>query len=289
MPKIVIIGNCQAPFLEAAFMMYSNVVVSRVPAVFNLTAKDQDQVEETLETADVVFAQRITDNYPLHWLRTEYIKTKNKNVITWPNIYFDGYFPDIQYIYKPNIGKVIGPLEDYHPMLLHNGFKSGKTVEEVTKIYSDSSFFTIYQNPVLKSLDALKAREIDTDIRISDFIEQNLSSRKLFYTVNHPKNELMFELAGRLAKSADLTFNAPRFHPWALDRINLPVYPILRNNLSAFSKLPAEMFVGIGRHSISIPVSSVVAKTYPEFKDLVESFFLFYDTLYKFIDADTKK
>jgi Polysaccharide biosynthesis enzyme WcbI len=289
MSKIVIIGNCQAPFLESAFMMYSNAIVSRVPPVYNLTEQDQEEIEKTLSSADVIFAQRITENYPVHWLRTNDIKSKFNNVITWPNIYFDGYFPDIQYIYKPNIGKVIGPLEDYHPMLLHNGFKAGKTVSEVAKIYTDPSFFSFYQDPISKSLDALKMRESDTDVSISDFIENNISQRKLFYTVNHPKNELLFELASRIAKTANLTFNVPRFHPWALDRINLPAYPILRNSLSDFARIPEEMFIGIGRHSILAPASTSVAKVYTNFDELVESFFIFYESLYKFIDADAKK
>jgi hypothetical protein len=114
--RVVVFGNCQAQLLESLIeTACPGTTIDKVPPVFVLTDADQDLIGSKLQSADVIFAQRISDDYHLGWARTREIKaTYGEKVVSWPNIYFDGYFPDVRYLYLGGWNKVQSPLEDYH-------------------------------------------------------------------------------------------------------------------------------------------------------------------------------
>lgn len=278
MVDVAIVGNCQAQALEAMFMMYTDWNIVRIPAVHVLTKTDEESVIKQLSTVDVIFSQRVSDDYPISFLRTSDLKSNFPKVISWPNIYFNGYFPDIEYFYKENIGKIIGPLDDYHMRLVHYFHAQGKSVADCLYLYNEDIFSTYYPEPMEKSLEELKIREQGLDISISPYLDSNVRDRKCFYTVNHPKNFVLFEMARRMATAIDEEVKFPQVHPFALARINIPIYPHIRNSYQ-MHHIPAESFVGIGRHHIQIPVGQAQPKVYHNLEELIELFYRFYDSM----------
>lgn len=278
MPKVAIVGNCQAQALETIFMMHTDWQIIRVPPVFNLDDSRSEEVSTALADADIIFAQRIADDYAVTFLRTSSLKAEFSQVISWPNIYFSGYFPDVQYIYKPGIGKVIGPLDDYHLRMVHYFHSQRKSVEQCVALYSSTEFDQYYPEPIESSLSELTKREEGLDLTISGRVQESFAIRKLFYTVNHPSNLLLFDMADLMMRSQGQEFQRPRFHPYALSRINIPIYPRIRDRHSLI--LPEGSFVGISRHNLNVDAASASPKVYEDWHELVTAFYQFYDSMY---------
>ncbi|QJU57623.1 hypothetical protein HL653_07315 [Sphingomonas sp. AP4-R1] len=277
MPVASIIGNCQAQALEAIFAIHSDWEIRRLPPVFELTDGDRAAIMDACSSSDVIFAQRIRDDYPLEFVRTGELKSAFPNVISWPNIYFSGYFPDIEYIYLDDIGKLVGPLDDYHPMMIYRSYIQGLGVEECLARYSLEHFSDAYPDPIEQSLAELRAREGDTDLKISDFIDNNLSLRKLFYTVNHPSNYLLFEMAKRMAEAMGGAMEQRSLHPYSLSRVNIPIYTSVRVGYGLGS-LAEGSFVGLSRLSLQTPLNQVTTKVFEGLREVVESFYHFYSS-----------
>lgn len=278
MVNVAIVGNCQAQALEAMFLMYSDWNIARIPAVHLLTKDQEEETKQKLGSVDYIFSQRVTDDYPVSYLRTNDLKKKYNNVISWPNIYFNGYFPDIEYMYRENIGKLVGPLDDYHMRLVHYFYAQGKTVEDCVYLYGSDYFESYYPHPIERSIAALKGREAGLDIQFSEYLDAIVRERKCFYTVNHPANFVLFEMARRMAAAIGHDVEFPFVHPFALARVNIPVYPAIRRKYQ-LQHIADESFVGIGRHSILYALPDAQAKVYNDLTELIELFYRFYDSV----------
>ena len=126
---VIVLGNCQAQMLEGIISQASHdVAVMRLPPVFELTEQDRPTIIAAFEKADYIFAQRVSEDYHLEWVRPSYLRgTFPHKTLIWPNLYFDGYFPDAQYMYRAPYGKLQGPLDDYHLRRVFEAHKAGRT------------------------------------------------------------------------------------------------------------------------------------------------------------------
>ncbi|MFZ2996047.1 WcbI family polysaccharide biosynthesis putative acetyltransferase [Sphingobium sp.] len=278
MPTIAIMGNCQAQELEAMTLMYSNCQVITLPPVFMMTEGDEDKILSKVANADIIFSQRVGDDYPIRYARTNYLKDVFPSVISWPNIYHSGYFPDARYVYLDGIGKLVGPLDDYHLEIVRAAYVEGLSVIDCLAQYELDNFLAMYPDPVGASIAELHARENDVDLKISDFIQSNVFDKKLFYTSNHPVRTVLLEMISRMLKAVGVVIEKPDFHPYALSKINLPVYEAVRQ-LYGIKELPLGSFVGIDRLHINTPIESTAARVFEDLQDVVESFYRFYDSV----------
>ncbi|MDR3717588.1 MAG: WcbI family polysaccharide biosynthesis putative acetyltransferase [Bryobacteraceae bacterium] len=225
MAKIVIIGNCQAQFLEGLFSTAGTLEVDRVPPNFELTETARDALLGKLAAASAIFIQRTSDDFGLEWLRSSSVAAAHAGkVLVWPNIYFDGYFPNTRYVYLNKWGKLQSPLEDYHLTPVLEAWKAGQTVEQATSRLKEAPCGT--PDPFEASLGHLRDREKDCTVLISDHMETAVHLSKCFYTPNHPHTPLLVEMARRLATAADIPFDTAKAASWSyhLDRIDLPVF-----------------------------------------------------------------
>ena len=111
----------------------SGIVVEHLCPNYQMNDGMRDEVTTILRRSNLVFAQRVSSDYPLTWLTPAYLKeTLGLKVFIWPNIYFDGYTPSVHYIYLADWGKPQSPLEDYHLHEVVDAFKLGKSVKEAT-------------------------------------------------------------------------------------------------------------------------------------------------------------
>jgi hypothetical protein len=59
--------------------------------------------------------QRVSNEFDIDWIASSRVREAFGDKVTvWPNIYFDGYFPGVQYVYLAHWGKLLSPLGEYH-------------------------------------------------------------------------------------------------------------------------------------------------------------------------------
>ncbi|MFW7266353.1 WcbI family polysaccharide biosynthesis putative acetyltransferase [Gluconacetobacter sp. Hr-1-5] len=278
MPTIAVIGNCQAQAIEAIIAMHTDCKILRLPPVFEMSDADKDRTLDVLGKVDVIFAQRVSADYNPPFLRAASLRSMFPNVLIWPNIYHAGYSPDIEYLYLGGIGKVVGPLDDYHMKTVRTAYLRGASVAECLSCYSVENFTSIFPNPIEASLAELRRREKDVDIKISDCIEEYGKGRKLFYTPNHPVNVLLFEMVRRMLYGIGLNFDNPPSHPYTLSKINVPVYSAVRRHYG-LDNLAEGSFVGIDRLDYTNSSDTSSTRVYEDLEDLVNVFYRFYDTV----------
>jgi hypothetical protein len=223
--RILILGNCQAQLLEAMFLHAApGVALQRFPPVFEMTSLDEGPVARAMAAADVVFAQRTAADFPLRWLTPAALRAAlGARAVIWPNVYFDGYFPGTQYIYRAGGEKLQSPLEDYHLAPFVAAFRRGEGPEAAAR----ALFEPPGDDPLDVSLAELERREAECDLRIGDVLRDTAARRRPCYTPNHPTNEVLSALGARMAAHAGVAFDraaAAAFGP-KLNRIYIPAFP----------------------------------------------------------------
>lgn len=232
-PVVVYLGNCQAQFFEGlSDYLQLGVEVRRIPPVWLIRDEHRPEVDELLSSADIIFKQRIANDYPIAFVRDDEIKASYPDrTILWPNAYFDGYFPGLKYIYNV-AGKVEGPLSDYHFQWIEDGWRSGASSQEVLQWATRGDAWAGPRDVVELSLAQLRNRERGLDVAISDYVCQRFRSKKLFYSMNHPHIDLLYELLRRIYEVAALPFvpkMPPERFPYMLDQIDIPCVGMFRD------------------------------------------------------------
>ena len=275
----MVLGNCQAQYVEGMIATGSRgVTIERVKPVFELLAADEASVAASFAAADVVFLQRVSEDYQLEWVRPSVVKARYPGkVVTWPNIYFDGYFPDARYIYLAPYGKLQGPLDDYHFGRVLAAHKAGAPVADAvralieTELEGDERAFDA-------SLANLRQRESGIDAIISDFLDEEVRRGQCFYTPNHPHNFVLVEMARRLMARAGIHFDVSPAQQFGfrLDKVRIPPYrPIARR---MFSREPEPtLFQGLAVEAVSATTITLGAAAMMDPTQLIEQFYRVYD------------
>lgn len=193
--KICVVGNCQSKQIKYIIKESGNTIdIVETPENYLATESDRQIFDAAYKTADVVFIQRST--YP-EFCTPGYARQFCRNTISWPVIYFDGYFPDIGYFRVKNnfIQSILG---GYHSKFIRRLYLAGATPEDAHVAYTGKQFANEYAGSFEKSIDNLRAREGECDVIISDYVSEKCRERQLFYTINHPDNITIITLIRRL-------------------------------------------------------------------------------------------
>ena len=276
-PKVIFLGNCQAQAFESlSAYLGLKIEVIGVPPIWLLNGNDRDNLLRKFEEADFIFSQRLSDTYPFELLRNAALREAyGSKVVVWPNIYFDGYFPGIRYLYNQS-GKVTGPLSDYHFQWIMDGWRMERSIEETVGVVCDFSKWSGEPDFVERSLNELRDREKVVDVTISDYVRDNFRTKKLFYTMNHPKTVVLAEMLKRIVTSVGLECKPEHLEGYAyhLQQINLPAFPIFQQRYMAVFK-EEDVFKGV-----TADQENEGLETKPAFYDyvsLVERFYRIYD------------
>lgn len=276
--RLIVLGNCQAQLMETllAAGLGEAVALDCLQPVFLLEEEARAEIERKLDDAAVIFAQRTAADYHVEWLRTSALRERyGSKLLAWPNVYFDGYFPDVRYVYLERWGKLQGPLDDYHLGGVIASYTGGASVTEAARTAEEASFD---EDPFAASLARLAQREADVDVRISDFVGAVAGERRAFYTPNHPYNFVLIEMCRRLAEAAGLGFAAEKAAAveTKLDRIYIPTYPSIRRNRNLpFDRVPLYRGLEVGPIR-DFAVGLGVPRSMP-LRELVASYFRIYD------------
>jgi hypothetical protein len=118
--------------------LFADVETPPTPLNYAVTPEDWESVFADFSKSDYIFTQRVSDDFGVEWARSSFLRRAFPGkVIVWPNIYFDGYYPDIKYLYHGSVGKVVGPLTDYHFETFIKAYHQGMSVK-ATAILSNA-------------------------------------------------------------------------------------------------------------------------------------------------------
>jgi len=235
-PKICFIGNCQAQALQSLCAhLRVDAEVLPLPAVFNVQEFDTNEIYDKIERADFIFNQRVSDDYQIERVRPKEVRSRFAGKsYSWPNIYFDGYFPGIGYIYthgRDGGGKLTGPLGDYHFLPLLHAWSVGTGVDTAKNMLLAGSLPGMSATPVEDSLSQLRARERGLDIIVSDFISARFRYERLQYSMNHPSNTLLLLTLQRLLETVGIRVEniaALASYPYTLNQFVIPPFDYVR-------------------------------------------------------------
>lgn len=169
-----------------------------------LKNEEKANFDRAFRMSDFIFAQRVAENYPCTFIRTDDLKKKwGAKIIVWPNIFYRGYNPELIYLRIPNSHTLRGPLGDYHNQTFLECWKNGLSIADTLNFHNSIDYnFKKYGDIPAYSLAELRGREADCDIKISKYIKKSLNQRRLFFTFNHPTIELLSYTAKSLINSA---------------------------------------------------------------------------------------
>ena len=247
----LIFGNCQTIFLQRMFLRHMNFsreyFFIQIPAIHLLTENTSRLIfgggGHIFQICDLIISQQIKDSEfrvaPSSTFIMKFLKYGTK--IVWiPNIYFDGYFPQVA---KKRISEIEGKIKSeqfpYPDHILDQIMCESKVNPDIDKILdriSSPDFLSReeIQLGIDESLAELKNREWICDVKISDYIEDNFRDKQIFYTTNHPFAFVMFELMRRVLKfigmRSDNFINRrdlvdEQNQTFSIIGFNIPIYP----------------------------------------------------------------
>ena len=235
MMNVLVIANCQARPIVNILRVYMGDVGTFDAIIVHLSSQDTLRVdEEKISKANLVITQYISPDYPAAHLATQKLKQSvNSKLVVVPNLYFRGYNPDLCYlnlVRSDSAGKVLSKTRlqtlwgDYCSATGYKSWLEGKSVTETVAIYrwDCSETHGTYRNTAENSIDELRRREASCDVGISDFIKETWISRRLFFTFNHPAEEVLIELVRRTLDEAQIATRnkiPEHFFPQTLDNI----------------------------------------------------------------------
>jgi len=259
----------------------SDLEIIRLEPVFMMQRSDKDAVYSKFREADIILTQRISDEYNIDWIASCEVRREfGDKVSVWPNIYFDGYFPGVQYVYLAKWGKLLSPLGEYHFDQIRAAHAAGKTIDQAVDAFAGEGLFETSPDPIGGSLDQLRTREADVDVPISDAIADTLAGSRQFYTPNHPVNGLMAVMLQRLATRAEIRLDTEKAKaaPYKLDQCYIANQPGHRQPVG----LPFDhQTVYRGREILKVEPHTVTQGGVCDYdsRSLVEAFYRLYDSV----------
>lgn len=282
MKKIVVIANCQArPIAKYINELSEECEVIEVGIVHLLDDDKKEYFQSKFEEADFIVAQQVSANYPCQFVTTKRLMEKySSKVISIVNLYFSGYNPELRYIRIPGHGTLKGPLGDYHIETFISGWKKGLSVEDTIALYNNVDHHeAVYKKSIDDSLKELRKREAETELNISDYIQENLSRKKLFHTMNHPSEALLVKYSEMILEKIGVNYkksqpNVPMKE--SLGVFRLPTNPYIATLISD-DEQSIEFFKGFDTEVSNSGDVKTIKKLEYDLKGIIEAFYEVYN------------
>lgn len=244
--RVAISANCQGgPIGNLLGLMSDQVEISHVTIVHRARDDDSEDALKAFEAADFILAQKVADNYPCSFVRTNELRDRyGPKVLSWVNLYYSGYNPEMVYVRDSRRIPMNGPLGDYHLKPVIESYQDGQSIDHAVARLSDLDYNALhYSGSGEASLTELKQRDADTDVKIVDYVERRLPAAKQFHTFNHPSLDLLIELAARMAHAMGASVQrrpSAGMLPEPLGMIMAPLNPQSRRE-TGFTAEPAPL------------------------------------------------
>lgn len=183
--KIVCFGNCQANHLAAFLSKYLSPLDYIVKGYLNYREFFKpEEIYLAMKEADIIIYQPLKKSY------TKLLSDKNirkefagKQLLSFPFVYNSGI-----YALEYDTGIIIGE------EVILKLYKSGKTKAQIIRDFVNDKIDFDLEKRFQKSLDIMKKKEKNTDIKLTEFIKNNYKTNKLFAMFMHPTNFLYLEI-----------------------------------------------------------------------------------------------
>ncbi|WP_146202043.1 WcbI family polysaccharide biosynthesis putative acetyltransferase [Teichococcus aestuarii] len=232
--RLTILGNCQGAFLQNLAKRFPDqFVVNNTPDMYQQDESYFVEFKRIIENSDVVISRHFAEGLKFTPAITKNLKNVLKEkLIVFPNIYFNGYFPDFFVPYN-KLGKAIqGIAGDYHSRTIYDCYKKkmseNEAINEIFLLEQKEKYKSSFEN----SFKLLTEKEKESDIKVSDLIIDRGSGVPRLYTYNHPKNFILYKVFERVLEriGVDIKIDGDPLQNWALDWKILPIYPYLCKN-----------------------------------------------------------
>jgi hypothetical protein len=242
LPTVIVYGNCQAGciagFLRKTPAFRDSKLIPRVKGVHELSSAELPQVYAAVRGADLLLTQPVSSNYRGVGFSSDHLISllgPFARTIYYPSLYFGGYFPNLLYLRKPGGGLFTGPGGDYHDRNILDCFIARRTVQSSIAFLADENCYdkSVLRRNTEATLDELRWRESTMEIKIADYIADNLRDRRLFYVFNHPINEVMFQVCSQFSGLIGCRFSGvdlASVDNW-LSAVAFPVHPAVHQAL----------------------------------------------------------
>ena len=235
--KLLILANCQATALERILEGIKGLDgaplfdVLRIKPVFELVDDDVPYLESCLDACDVLLYQHHRNDRFNRWRTSDYwlSRISQCSSASFPSLYFTGYNPELTYIRKANGQRLNDGFSDYHDKRVVWQYCEGRTIADtVESLHGMGIRPTKIIENLHDSVSELKRRELefDIDIKISGFIEQNYRNSRLFFTFNHPSNDVLIHVAKALLLKLGVSeYRLPELDGELMEYDYFPVIP----------------------------------------------------------------
>jgi polysaccharide biosynthesis acetyltransferase WcbI-like protein len=233
--KVMVLANCQGAAVKALLKHnVKNLEIVPTPPIHQIKGNNTiiNDLYSQLVSVDYIITQPLQDK-GFGRLRLENLKLGyNDKLISFPVLFFQGDNPELIYLRDERNLHISGFLTDYHDINILVGFKHRVTVKQMTKFFLDKNYLdqSIITTIRKKSLDTLKRREKDLDIKVSDYIGELAKLEKTFWTMNHPKNSVLDEVVRLIMLRMGLTKRYKSVRREFLGNASYPAYEVLRLN-----------------------------------------------------------
>lgn len=204
-PPVIVWGNCQAAPLASLLtepLAAHGWGVIPVPAVFEVDESDLAAIQDdVLPRAAVLITQPIRDEYRIPGCGSDQLAARlppDAPVVTIPVTYDTSGFP---YQVNAHLGdgtRVDAPITDYHDLRTIVAAERGLTVDQTLDWWPAPTAAMVTTNAEASRAE-LQRRETDLDVHASDLL-----AGPAMFTLSHPTNAVLGEIARRILAELDL-------------------------------------------------------------------------------------
>lgn len=253
--NIYIHANCQGQALKRIIETSLDARIHNVTIykpVHLLKMNDCVPFYNALNNSDIIIMQSIGTAFG-EFCSSSHISEKysSKDIIVIPNLYFDGYFPDLRYLRGL---KEANSFSEYHSQNILDAYTKGASVSEA--VSGMLSVGELKEDFSASSIERLVDREEACTLVMSDYISDNFDKRRLFWTFNHPANEVLVEMASRIMKLIGKVYRNRMF---GKELLGTTVFPISASSREYYN-LKFDFHISV--KGISYDIASFVSNYY---------------------------
>ncbi|AKK01992.1 WcbI family polysaccharide biosynthesis putative acetyltransferase [Corynebacterium epidermidicanis] len=231
LPRIAVIGNCQAESLRILLDSAGAGLSFRIPPIHEWEASDLPFVRTALAHTDVLIVQQVRDDYrglPVGTAQLATLLPRAARVVRFPVLRFDALNPYLAIIRPPNDPGLTPPLVPYHDLRL---FAQAAGLRQRHPVPPEAFVACARVN-----VAELARRELrDGIVAMSDYLESN----PVWHTLNHPDNATLAELAARVLRELGMSGEVkPPADREMLGRLQAPILPAAAEALGVSTHRP---------------------------------------------------
>ncbi|MET6759722.1 WcbI family polysaccharide biosynthesis putative acetyltransferase [Pseudoalteromonas sp. NCIMB_1079] len=227
-----VIGNCQAAVVSDILESKSNKLISYGSIAVHLFDHDES-IFDILDDVDFIITQNVGAYYK--GINTEnLLSLYPEKVIRIHNLHFEGYHPDWCYIPKVNGVRLQSPLGDYHNLTVLESYIDKLPPEQAFERFMDVEYNKFrYGGAAEKSLNSLRVREKNVDIKMKDVIKSGFDNGEvLFHTFNHPTKKLLDTQVQKLMTFLNIDHNIQYGDGEVLNNLVMRTNPYFRSSFA---------------------------------------------------------